>query len=279
MIKEELPLINLEGYTFNCIRCGKCCKVIVKTELSKKKVIYRYDYQGKLSNSPFTTTTVYYNEKKKITDYIDKNIEITDDFLVPFESFFLRDYPVEFVYSYQVKTNGRWCIFYNKDKRACNIYPVRPLVCKTYPLYIDRAILGREIIDHPNISICPSVDGEIKIRYPHILNLMNVRFDTRYSTYEKQFPNQAEFFKIAVFIERKINAILEVLIYLFINPIDLKPVMVKNYNRYDMSQFWSWLTENKEKFDKKRLLTTIRNYKQRIAELNKLFNLNINDFL
>ena len=75
-------------------------------------------------------------------------------------------------------------------------------MCKTYPLYIDRAILSREIIDHPNISICPSVDGEIKIRYPHILNLMNVRFDTRYSTYEKQFPNQSEFFKTAVFMER-----------------------------------------------------------------------------
>ena len=63
MIKEKLPLINLEGYTFNCLRCGKCCKVVVKTEVSKKK--YLYDYQGKLTNSPFTTTTVYIMKKKR----------------------------------------------------------------------------------------------------------------------------------------------------------------------------------------------------------------------
>jgi Fe-S-cluster containining protein len=137
MLKANLPFVNLEGYIFNCLCCGKCCKVLVKTEFSKKELIYRYNYQGKLSKSPFTTTTVYYNERKKIAKYIDKNIEMSDEIFVPYESLFLKDYPIEFVYSYQVKTHGKWCIFNDRDKLSCNIYPVRPLVCKTYPLYID----------------------------------------------------------------------------------------------------------------------------------------------
>ncbi len=55
--------------------------------------------------------------------------------------------------------------------------------------------------------------------------------------------------------------------------------MVRKYDRLDMSQFWSWLSENNEKLDKKKILTIIRKYKRKIDELNKLFNLNINDFL
>lgn len=279
MLKSNLPLVKLEGYTFSCLRCGKCCKVLTKTELSRKKLIYRYDYQGKLSKSPFTTTTAYYNERKKIAEYIEKNIKMSDELFVPFESIFLKDYPIEFIYSYQVKTNGKWCIFYDIDKKSCNIYPTRPLVCKTYPLYIDKTIMGRTLVDHPNIANCPSVDAEIKNRYPHIQNIMNVRFDTKYSTYEIQFPNQSEYFKIAVYMERKFQTFLEVWINLFINPFNIIPNKIRKYDRLDMSQFWSWLSENKEKLDKKKILTTIRNYKQKIDELNKLFNLNIDDFL
>ena len=279
MLKNNLPLVKLEGYTFNCLRCGKCCKVLTKTELSRKKLIYRHDYQGKLSKSPFTTTTIYYNERKKIIKYIDKNINMSNEPFVPFESFFLKDFPIEFVYSYQVKTNGKWCVFYDIDNRSCNLYPIRPLVCKTYPLYIDRAILDGNLIDKPNIANCTSVDGEIKRRYPHIQNIMNVRFDPKYSTYEIQFPNQSEHFKIGVYIERKVKSFLEVWIDLFINPFKIIPNRVRKYEQLDMSQFWSWLSENKENLDKKKILTAIRTYKQKIDELNKLFNLNINDFL
>jgi Fe-S-cluster containining protein len=279
MLNPNLSLVNLEGYSFSCLRCGKCCKVLAKTELCKKELIYRYDYQGKLSKSPFTTTTIYYNEKKKISKHIGKNLDMSDYLFTPYESLFLKDYPIEFIYSYQVKTNGKWCIFYDINKRSCNIYPTRPLVCKTYPLYIDRAILGGTFVDQPNISKCTSVDREIKKRYPHIQNIMNVRFDPKYSTYEKQFPKQSEHFKIGVYMKRKVRIFFEVWINLFMNPIKMKPNMVRKYDRLDMSQFWSWLSENKENLDKKKILTAVRTYKQKINELNKLFNLNINDFL
>lgn len=65
-------------------------------------------------------------------------------------------------------------------------------MCKTYPLYIDRVILGGILVDYSNIANCPSVDEEIKNRYPHIQNKMKVRFDPKYSTYKIQFPNQSE---------------------------------------------------------------------------------------
>ena len=59
----------------------------------------------------------------------------------------------------------------------------------------------------------------------------------------------------------------------------MRPNMVKKYERLDMSQFWRWISENKEDLDKKMILTNIRTYKQKINELNELFNLNISDFL
>ncbi len=204
---------------------------------------------------------------------------MSNEQFIPFESIYLKDFPIEFVYSYQVRTNGKLCVFYDIDNKSCNIYPMRPLVCKTYPLYIDRAILDGNLIDTPNIANCTSVDEEIKSNYPHIQNIMNVRFDPKYSTYEKQFPNQSECFKIAVYIERKVKYFLEIWMYLFINPLKIVPNKVKEYKQLDMSQFWSWLSENKEIIDKKKILTAIRTYKQKVDELNKIFNLNINDFL
>ncbi len=278
MLKNNLPLVKLDGYTFNCLRCGICCKVIVKTRFSKMKLLYRYNYHGKLSNTPTTTTTVFFNEVKKISKYIKKKEE-SKEFFVPFESFFLKDYPVEFVYTYQVKTNGKWCTFYDLNKKNCKIYPTRPLICKSYPLYVDKAIEGGVSVDYPNIANCSSADNEIKKRYPQIQNIMNVRFDTKYSTYEIQFPNQAKYFKLTVYLARKVNTFLEVWNDLFINPLIVNPNMVRKYERLDMSQFWAWLSENKEDLDKRWLKVTIRKYKQKINELNKLFNLKIDDFL
>lgn len=279
MLKNNLPFVNLEGYTFSCFRCGNCCKVLVKTMISKLGLIYRYDYQGKLSKSPFTTTTVFYNERKKIVNYINKKIENSDELFVPYASFFLRDFPIEFTHSYQVKTNGRWCIFYNIDKKSCKVYPVRPLVCEAYPLYVDKAMLTGSLVYKPNIAPCSSVDGEIRRRYPHIKNIMNIQFDPKYSTYMIQFPNQSNHFKIATYMERKVKTFLEVWSDLFIDPNKVKPNMVKKYDRLDMSQFWPWITESKEKLDRKKLLTKIRTYKRKIEALNKQFNLNLNDFL
>ncbi len=278
MLKEDLPFIDLEGYTFNCLRCGNCCKVLVKTKFSKMKAIYRYDYQGKLSKSPFTTTTVYYNEIQSISNYINKNNENIYENFFPFASIFLKDFPIEFTYAYQVKTKGKWCLFYDLAKKACNIYPVRPLVCKSYPLYPDIAILNGSFINKANIAPCSSVDKEIRNRYPHIQDIMNLRFDMRHSTYEVQFPNQSDHLKTAVYIERKIQTFLEVWSNLIINPFELSPNMVKKYDRLDMSQFWRWLSENKEKLDWKITSKIIKTYKQKINALNELFNLNISDF-
>ena len=210
MLRKDPPFVNLEGYTFNCLRCGNCCKVLVKTRFSKMELVYRYDYQGKLSKSPFTTTTVFYNEIERINNYIDINNENSSENFVPFASFFLKDFPIEFTHSYQVKTKGKWCIFYDINNRACNIYPVRPLVCKAYPLYPDKAIMGKTIVHKPNIAPCSSVDKEIRKRYPHIQNIMNVQFDSRHSTYEIQFPNQSEHVKKNIYMGRKVQTFLEV---------------------------------------------------------------------
>ena len=108
---------------------------------------------------------------------------------------------------------------------------------------------------------------------------MNVRFDPRYSTYEKQFAEQPNYYKRALYMQRKIKTFSEVWINFFINPIKLEPNIVRKYDRLDMSKFWAWLKENKEDLNKKQILATLKIYKNKLDELNKRFNLNINDFM
>ena len=42
MTKDDLPFVNLKGYNFNYLRCGTCCKVLVKTRFNKKLLLVSY---------------------------------------------------------------------------------------------------------------------------------------------------------------------------------------------------------------------------------------------
>jgi len=43
-------------------------------------------------------------------------------------------------------------------------------------------------------------------------------------------------------------------------------------------RFWSWLSENKDILDRKKMLSTIQIYKNKVHDLNELFRLDINNF-
>ncbi|GAX87340.1 conserved hypothetical protein [Lebetimonas natsushimae] len=57
---------------------------------------------------------------------IDKNIFI-DRFLIKIDyKFSIKEKPYK---------NGFACIFFNEEKKGCDIYPVRPKQCRTYPFW------------------------------------------------------------------------------------------------------------------------------------------------
>lgn len=273
MLKNDLPIIKLHDYVFDCIRCGKCCKVLIKTEFSDKKFLVAYGTNGKLTRSPLTTTTVFYNERNRITNYLDEYNNQTTNNFIPFGSLFLKDFPIEFVYSYQVRNKGGYCIFYDTAKKSCNIYLVRPVICKTYPLQIKQSIINGTGKNELNIANCTSWVSEIKRKYPYIQNGMAINLDIENSTIGLHFPNQIEYYKLEKYLTLKFNIFLEGWIDFFIDPNDIKPEMVKKHVRFDMSKFWSWLKENKANLDQKRVLNLIKKYKLRIKQLNTQFNI------
>jgi Fe-S-cluster containining protein len=40
----------------------------------------------------------------------------------------------------QLKNRNGYCVFYNLEKRCCNIYPDKPLGCGVYPVILDEDI-------------------------------------------------------------------------------------------------------------------------------------------
>ena len=270
----------MDDYVFDCIRCGECCKVLRKPEASKKDFLYGYNIQGKLTKSPQTTTTVFYYERQKIINYIGKNYTNHSKKFIPLRSFFLKNFPIEFVYFYQVKVNGEYCIFYDINKKSCNIYPVRPVICRAFPLQINQGIINDNLNYDPNLGHCTSFESEIKKRYPHIQNGMRINIDIERSAFNLHFPNQYEHLKLEEYMLLKFFIFSEEWIDFFIPPFKIDPRMVRKYDRIDMSKFLSWLKENKDRLDRKKILNSIRQYKLRISELNNQFNITTNlDFL
>lgn len=262
-----MDIVSLKGYKFSCRSCGKCCRVLRKTLMNKKGIRYKYDYRGKLSKTPTTSVTVYYDEKNNIESYFEKLSSI----FIPYEALFLKDYPFEFVYTYQLKTVKGWCIFYDHDKKKCKIYSQRPLICKSYPLYIDILyVYGSPYGFIPNVSECKDVDSVIKKRYQDIDNIMEIKFELD-TPYENIFPNCYENCKKLEYKTYEFSKFLKIWEDFIINPLEVRPDMVKHYNQLDFSQFWGWINDNKDKLDRKDCLLRIRKYKEEINQLKEKF--------
>jgi len=263
-----MDIVSLEGYKFNCRRCGNCCKVLNKTDINKKGIHFKYDYRGRLTKTPITSITLHYIEKKEI----ESRFENLSHIFIPYETFFLKNYPFEFTYTYQLRTKNGWCFFYNKEHRQCEIYSLRPSVCRSYPLYVDMLFLNSTPYHFiPNVTECLEVDSELKKRYPKIDNIMEVKFELE-TNYKLIFPNCYESYKNLEYRIYESKIFREVWGDLFIAPIDLIPNMVKNYKKLDFSLFWGWINDNKEELGKTKCLMKVREYKKRINHLKEKFN-------
>ena len=228
---------------------------------------YKYDYKGTFTTAPTTSVTVHYDEKQ----IIESKLESKKPLFIPYESYFLEAYPFEFVYSYQIKTKKGWCIFYDQQKKNCNIYSSRPSVCKAYPLYVDIIFKGGSPYGLiPNITKCKDVDSEIRKRYPRIDDIMKVNFELD-TPYEAIFPSCFDYFKKLVYKKSIFTTFWKVWGDLFLNPFEIQPDVVENYERLDFSRFWGWISEHKYELGVKNCAFRVKKYKNELQEREEEF--------
>ncbi len=264
-----LNIVSLKNYKFLCRHCGSCCKVLNLTDTNKKGMLYKYDYKGTLTTAPITSVTVHYDEKQIIESELDPQKPV----FIPYETYFLKAFPFEFVHTYQIKTKKGWCIFYNQQEKKCSIYSLRPSVCKAYPLYVDILFMGGSPYGLiPNITKCKDVDSEIRKRYPLIEDLMKVIFELD-TPYEAIFPSCFNHFKNLVYKQSAFTAFWKVWGDLFLTPLELHPDMLKNYEKLDFSQFWGWISEHKYELGMKNCAFRVKKYKNELKELKVDFQL------
>jgi len=153
---------EIEKTGFSCLYCGKCCRrafgdnrvVLTPPEIEK---IQKHTELSKLEVAgPLIPETCQPEETGNKEEDIDREIdrEISsvqpgiseadeETFSEPSRLFELLKEDIDsegniHAYGWMLrrKRNGD-CIFLEKDTNRCRIYPVRPMLCSTYPFYIE----------------------------------------------------------------------------------------------------------------------------------------------
>ncbi|MHA1299239.1 MAG: YkgJ family cysteine cluster protein [Candidatus Helarchaeota archaeon] len=130
--------IENKNLKFECQRCGECCSLycIPCTDKDIKRIL-------NYLKVPL----------KKASDYVEL-VEPEDDMLESYEDvpkILIEDYDSQnIVLVLKSDKNEKYCYFYDKTKK-CTIYPVRPLVCRFFPIvYEYEENKEKELINDPN---------------------------------------------------------------------------------------------------------------------------------
>jgi Fe-S-cluster containining protein len=154
-LDPEKLAAEIEKTGFSCQHCGKCCKrafgdnrvVLTPPEIEK---IQEYTGLSKLEVAgPLIPDTRYPEETEGEEEDVGKencslmqgmDEETTSESLKVLELLKEDIDPDGNIHAYgwmlRRKRNGD-CIFLQKDTSRCRIYPVRPMLCSTYPFYIE----------------------------------------------------------------------------------------------------------------------------------------------
>lgn len=102
-----------DTFSFECIRCGECCR---SPPFLLKKEVERIKKYHPRSEQYFQ----HYLELHKLLSKpeLDELSELCKSKRVFFS----------------IKRIGDYCAFFNKEEKACDVYPSRPFVCRARPL-------------------------------------------------------------------------------------------------------------------------------------------------
>lgn len=228
-------IIDFSQFKFECLKCGKCCSNRVK----KQKVQnYAYDFRGNFTYNPVTSIDIPYFEKQSLERKIFLKLGHKPR-IVPLEAFFLKTFPIGFVFGYQFRVNGSHeCFYLDLNSKKCKIYDVRPLSCRYYPLYFNI----KDISDPLHHLECNNFDNKIKshheIRYGNSVKLRNLQT-------KKSFPYEFPLYlDIIYFILGQRYLIFEHLSSYLLDQEKVTPQKIKHYELKDFSTFFTWAYQN-----------------------------------
>lgn len=151
-LDSEKLASEIQKIGFSCQHCGKCCRrafgdnrvAVIPSEIER---IREYTDLSKLEVAgPFVTEDSIPDgeeeseEERPETSFeaLEENEEsFSPDRLESFKDYIDCEGKVHaFGWILRRKRNGD-CIFLERDTYKCRIYPVRPMLCSTYPFYIE----------------------------------------------------------------------------------------------------------------------------------------------
>ena len=104
---------SISSLPFECTSCGKCCRTIGNVYMSPEETSAAAEYTNK---------TV----PEFIQSYASHTIHATDS----------RDEQLPYILLDNVESEkGPSCVFLDPETNFCQIYPVRPIQCSTYPFW------------------------------------------------------------------------------------------------------------------------------------------------
>ena len=258
-----LHSVDISDQKFKCLKCGDCCYNVLREHNTGE---YGYNFRGELVLNPTTSLTILYNEKLDLELRLI-NYDLPARFY-PELVFFMKDYPYGFVYSYQLGVKKKkYCILYDLSKRECKVYPVRPVICRTYPLGCN-AFEGSNLLPEATCTgviemvhqVDPSIrEGEL-VYYPSSQEQMTSAF-------------RIEFFlgtNIIGFSRWELKIILDNLGSMFLEDKEVTPSRVSDYTILNFREFLSWakvkITEKHQKLKIQRFSQNLEFGKQHFAQ-------------
>lgn len=144
-LDPEKLAVEIEKTGFSCQRCGKCCRkafgdnrvmltpyeietIREFTGLSKLEIAGPFlpeiaDIEDNTAGSAKNTGKNEEKMSSELLELLQENIDFEGNIHI-------------FGWVLRRKTNGD-CIFNENVTGRCRVYPVRPMLCKTYPFYIE----------------------------------------------------------------------------------------------------------------------------------------------
>lgn len=165
-------------YRFKCLQCGYCCQNWnVLSEINSHPT---FNYKGQYTKNPKLGIMLFDNEINKIKEFIGKDHTYK---IKPATILWFKNYPVCIVITYQISCNEDSCIFYNYKTKKCNIYSVRPFICRSYPMLFNNrcSIICKAI--NPNVGI--SMDSLLLF----FCNMLNFNFRRVYLIISTLYEN------------------------------------------------------------------------------------------
>ncbi len=120
---------------WQCAKCGACCHIREQNKLSAEEEKSYKDYMKKhfgifyLASLSEVTINVWPEEAERLRDEakrrgMDVRIRPKRALVTPNHDLIVMDYFID----------HDICPFFDKEKRQCTVYALRPLICRAYPL-------------------------------------------------------------------------------------------------------------------------------------------------